>query len=92
MWANVRTRHLSSEQLHYLCWYHRLKVMGWWEPSERIQRQGRLWTSIWRFAFRPLMKRVVARAQKKYGWKGRYRREVARIESINRFPDLDPAG
>ncbi len=92
MWANVRTRHLSSERLHYLCWYHRLKVMGWWEPSERIRRQGRLWTSIWRFAFRPLMKWVVARAQKKYGWKGRYRREVARLESINRFSDLDPAG
>jgi anaerobic magnesium-protoporphyrin IX monomethyl ester cyclase len=92
MWANVRTRHLSSERLHYLCWYHRLNVMGWWEPSERIRRQGRLWTSIWRFAFRPLMKRVVARAQKKYGWKGRYRREVARIESINRFSDLDSPG
>ena len=92
MWANVRTRHLSAEQLHYFYWYHRLNVMGWWEPSERIIRQGKLWTSIWRYGFRPLMKLVVARAQRKYGWEGRYRREVARIEGINRFADLDGSG
>jgi radical SAM superfamily enzyme YgiQ (UPF0313 family) len=90
MWANVRTRHLSAERLHYLYWYHRLNVMGWWEPSERIRRQGRLWTSIWLYFFRPLMKRVVARAHRKYGWEGRYAREVARLEGINYFNDLAP--
>ena len=89
MWANVRTHHLSDNQLHYLYWYHRLKVMGWWEPSERIRQQGKLWTAIWLYFFRPLMKSVVARQEKKYGWKGRFAREVARIEQINRFPDLD---
>lgn len=90
MWANVRTRHLSAERLHYLFWYHRLKVMGWWEPSERIRRQGRLWTSIWLYFFRPMMKVIVARAQAKYGWEGRFQREIARLEAINRFDDLAP--
>ncbi|HSO20636.1 MAG TPA: B12-binding domain-containing radical SAM protein, partial [Desulfosarcina sp.] len=90
MWANVRTRHLSAERLHFLYWYHRLNVMGWWQPSERIRRQGRLWTSIWLYFFRPLMKIVVARAQARYGWEGRFQREVARLETINRFPDLAP--
>ena len=90
MWANVRTRHLSAERLHYLYWYHGLNVMGWWEPSEHIRRQGRLWTSIWRYAFRPMMKIVVARAQRKYGWEGRFQREVARLEALNRFEDLTP--
>ena len=88
MWANVRTRHLSAERLHYLYWYHRNNVMGWWEPSEHIRRQGRLWTSIWIYFFRPMMKILVARAQRKYGWEGRYAREVARLEGINRFEDL----
>jgi anaerobic magnesium-protoporphyrin IX monomethyl ester cyclase len=92
MWANIRTHHLSAEQLHYLYWYHRLNVMGWWEPSDRIRRQGRLWTSIWLYFFRPLMKIVVAQAQKKYGWEGRYKREIARLEKINRFEDLDRVG
>jgi radical SAM superfamily enzyme YgiQ (UPF0313 family) len=90
MWANVRTHHLTAGQLQYLYWYHRLTIMGWWEPSERIRRQGRLWTSIWRYAFRPLMKRLVARAQRKYGWQGRFQREMARMETINRFEDLAP--
>jgi len=90
MWANVRTRHLSAERLHYLYWYHRLNVMGWWEPSDRIRKQGRLWTSIWLYIFRPLMKGVVSRAHRKYGWKGRYAREIKRLERINRFEDLSP--
>jgi len=92
MWANVRTRHLSAERLHYLYWYHRLNVMGWWEPSDRIRRQGQLWTSIWRYFFRPLMKIMVARSHRKLGWQGRYEREVARLEKINRFEDLDRVG
>jgi radical SAM superfamily enzyme YgiQ (UPF0313 family) len=89
MWANVRTHRLSAAQLHYLYWYHRLNVMGWWEPSNRIREQGRLWTSIWLYGFRPLMKLIVARSQKRYGWEGRYQREIARLEGINRFLDLD---
>ena len=89
MWANVRTHHLSAERLHYLYWYHRLKVMGWWEPSDRIRQQGKLWTTIWLYVFRPIMKIVVARSLKKYGWEGRYQREIARLAKINRFQDLD---
>jgi hypothetical protein len=37
------------------------------------------------------MKMIVARAQRKYGWEGRYAREVARLERINVFDDLPPA-
>lgn len=92
MWANVRTRHLTAERLHYLTWYHRLKVMGWWEPSDRIRRQGKLWTSIWLYFFRPITKIIVARSQKKYGWEGRYAREVSRLARINHFEDLDRVG
>jgi hypothetical protein len=62
MWANVKTRHLDSDRLQYLFWYHRQKVLGWWEPSERVRSQGRLWTSIWIYAFRPMMKVLVSRS------------------------------
>ena len=40
MWANVKTKHLDADQLQYLFWYHRQNVLGWWEPSERVRRQG----------------------------------------------------
>jgi len=89
IWANVKTRHLSADQLQYLVWYHRQKVMGWWEPSERIQSQGRLWTSIWLFAFRPLLKFILGRTLKKYGWQGRYQRAMKRQAGVNVFKDLE---
>ncbi|MCP4625247.1 MAG: B12-binding domain-containing radical SAM protein, partial [bacterium] len=89
MWANVKTKYLDSEQLQYLFWYHRQKVMGWWEPSEHVRSQGPLWTSIWIYAFRPIMKFFVGRTTKKFGWKGRYQREVMRLSKINAFEDLE---
>jgi len=88
MWANVKTKHLDSDRLQYLFWYHRQKVLGWWEPSERIRQQGWLWTSIWIYAFRPLLKLLINRSLRKYGWRGRYEREMKRLSRVNAFPDL----
>lgn len=89
MWANVKTRYLDSDRLQYLFWYHRQKVLGWWEPSERIRRQGRLWTSIWIYAFKPMLKVLINRSIRKYGWRGRYEREIGRLSRVNAFPDLE---
>ncbi|MBI9083723.1 MAG: B12-binding domain-containing radical SAM protein [Desulfobacterales bacterium] len=89
MWANVRTRHMDSDTLQYLFWYHRQKVLGWWEPSERVRGQGKLWTSIWLYFFRPLLKVILGRTQRKYGWRGRFEREMANQAAVNRFQDLE---
>jgi len=89
MWANVKTRHLSSDELQYLFWYHAQKILGWWEPSEIIRQQSPLWTSVWLYIFRPLMKRLINRDQRKYGWKGRFERDIANRKVVNRFKDLD---
>ena len=88
MWANVRTRHLDSDALQYLFWYHRQRVLGWWEPSERVRAHGKLWTGIWLVAFRPLLKKLLGRQTRKYGWRGRFEREIRRLEGVNRFKDL----
>jgi radical SAM superfamily enzyme YgiQ (UPF0313 family) len=88
MWANVRTRNLDADTLQYLVWYHQQTVLGWWQPSERIRKQGRLWTGIWIYFFRPLMKAVVARAQRRYGWRGRFERDMAHRSASNQFTDL----
>ncbi len=89
IWANVKTRRLSADQLQYLVWYHRQKVMGWWEPSERIRGQGRLWTSIWLFVFRPILKFFLGRTLKKFGWHGRYQLAMKRQAGVNVFKDLE---
>ncbi len=89
MWANVKTRHLSSEALQYYFWYHHQKIMGWWAPSPHIRAQSRLWTSIWIYAFKPIMKIIVAREQERYGWRGRFERAMRARAAVNRFEDLD---
>ena len=88
LWANVRTNYLDSEQLQYQFWYQRQVVLGWWNPPAEVKRQGWLWISIWRFVFKPFLKIYYKRAMHKYGWKGRYEREVRRWENMNRFRDL----
>jgi len=89
MWANVRTRHLSSEELQYLVWYHQNQVMGWWEPSERVRARGPVWTAIWRYAFRPYLKVRLGRLLKSHGWRGRFELHYQRMAAANRFPDLE---
>jgi anaerobic magnesium-protoporphyrin IX monomethyl ester cyclase len=89
LWANVRTRHLSSEQLQFLFWYHRQTVLGWWNPSERVRSQGKGWTAIWNYSFKPLLKIYFDYIHRKMGWQGRYQREVRRWERMNRFADLE---
>lgn len=89
MWANIRTHKLSADELQYLFWYHNERIMGWWTPSEHVQAQGRLWTSIWLYAFKPLLKVLLSRQQKKLGWQGRFDKANKARAKINRFSDLD---
>jgi len=89
LWANVKTRHLSSEELQYQFWYQRQAVLGWWNPPAAARRQGWLWTSIWRFFFKPFLKLRYRRIMKKYGWRGRYQLERQRWSRMNDFKDLE---
>ena len=89
IWANVKTRHLDEQQLQYLVWLHRQKIIGWWEPSERAKRQGRLWVPIWTYAFRPMIRFLLGRRLKKLGWEGRYRLDMKRQAGVNVFKDLE---
>ena len=88
LWANVRTHHLDSDQLQYQFWYQRQQVLGFWNPSHRTRSQGKLWTTIWRFVFKPFLKLHYKRVLKKMGWQGRYQREIQRLENMNTFEDL----
>jgi len=89
LWANVRTNHLTAEELQYQFWYQRQVVLGWWNPPAKVRSQGWAWVSIWRFMFKPMLKIHYRRIMRKYGWRGRYQREVKRWEAMNRFPDLE---
>jgi radical SAM superfamily enzyme YgiQ (UPF0313 family) len=90
LWANVRTRHLDAQRLQYLFWLHRQRVLGFWEPSPFARAQGPLWTGIWIWLVRPLLRRYLESVTRRHGWRWRYQREMARLEAMNRFPDLEP--
>jgi len=89
LWANVKTRYLESDRLQYLFWYHRQVTLGWWQPSKRARSQGRLWTGIWLYAFKPVLKFFIDRTLAKQGWEGRYRKEIRRLSNMNNFRDLE---
>lgn len=90
MWANVRTRHLSEEELQRLFWRHKEEVLGWWEPSDLMRRHGRTWTNIWRYSFKPVLKYFHERHLRKVGVDGLFREHLSHLRSMNDFPDLDP--
>jgi len=90
LWANVKTRHLDSDRLQYLFWYHRQVSLGWWNPSKRARNQGRLWTGIWIYAFKPVLKFFTDRNLARKGWEVRYQKEIKRISNMNYFEDLEP--
>jgi len=90
LWANVRTKHLDAEELQYQFWYQRQVVLGWWNPPASARKHGVGWTSIWRFLFKPFLKLRYRLIMRKHGWRGRYEKEVARWEQMNRFTDLEP--
>jgi radical SAM superfamily enzyme YgiQ (UPF0313 family) len=89
LWANVKTRYLDSDQLQYLFWYHRQVTLGWWNPSRRARGLGRLWTGIWLYAFKPVLKFFIDRTLAREGWEGRYRKELKRLSNMNYFKDLE---
>ena len=89
LWANVRTNFLDSDALQYHFWYQRQIVLGWWKPPNAVKKQGKLWIWIWLFVFKPFLKLRYRRMMKKYGWKGRYRQEIERLERMNTFNDLE---
>jgi len=89
LWANVRTKYMESEQLQFQFWYQRQIVLGWWNPPSEVKKQGWAWISIWRFIFKPFLKLRYRSIMKKYGWEGRYKREMKRWEDMNRFQDLE---
>lgn len=89
MWANVKTKHLTSEQLQYYFWFYRQTVLGWWDPSGYAQKQGKLWTGFWMYVVKPILKKVYARKVRLLGWEKLYQEELKRYIKMNTFKDLE---
>jgi len=89
LWANVKTRHLDSEELQYLFWYHRQVTLGWWKPSKWARSKGLAWIWLWMFAVKPVLKFFIDRSIARDGWEKRYQKELTRLSDMNDFRDLE---
>ncbi len=89
LWANVRTHHLSTEELQYWVWYYRQTILGWWDPSKLVRRDGKFWTGVWRYGMKPGLQYLHARKVRKQGWRSLYRQEMDKMAAINVFKDLE---
>lgn len=89
LFANVRTHHLSAEELQYSFWYHRQTVLGWLKlPTPKVQTISN-WVVLWTYLIMPIMRFFYDRKLRKIGWQGLYERDMQRLRSMNDFPDLD---
>ncbi len=88
LWANVRTKHMDSDMLQYLFWYHRQVTLGWWKPSAFARSQGKTWVYIWVYLVKPIMKFFSGVRTRLQGWEKQYRIYIRRLERMNHFEDL----
>lgn len=90
LWANIRTRHLDSDQLNYLFWYHKNNRLRGLEPSQFVKKSyGKFWLGVWKFGISPFLQLVEGNKLKKYGWEGLYEQELKRLRKMNSFPELE---
>lgn len=87
-WANIKTKHLSAEQLQYFFWYYRQTALGWWTPSNFIKSQGPVWTSVWQYFIKPLMQFFYEKKIKRTGWQALHEQELEYLKKMNAFSDI----
>lgn len=87
-WANIRTRHLSSEELQFFFWYYRQTALGWWTPSAVAGKYGGLWTAVWNYGIKPVMRFFHQRKVDRFGWKVLHEKALDHLIRMNHFSDL----
>lgn len=88
LWANVRTRHLSAEDLQYFFWYYRQTIIGWWTPSAFIENQSFGLMCVWQYILKPFMRFFFERKVRRIGWEGLYKKEMEDLQRMNIFDEL----
>ncbi len=87
-WANVKTRHLSTEQLQYFFWYYRQTALGWWTPSVFATMHGGSWISAWQHVVKPFLRFFFQRKVSRIGWQTLHEKELENLIRMNAFRGL----
>ncbi len=88
-WANVRTKHLSSDELEFWRWKLAREVIGPFRATEVYQRHYPVASQAWNLAIMPAYKRFDRTLTRVLGERRRYERAMADFRRMDQF-DLEP--
>lgn len=83
--ANVRTNHLSADQLNYIRWRTRREVIGMWRPQSGDWRFFRGYTYLWEFGLRYVVWLNERLLELLFGVEGRYKIQMRQYLQLNDF-------
>jgi len=90
--ANVRTNHLSAEELEFVRWRTRREVIGMWRPSPGDWHHFKGYTYLWEFGLRQIVWLNERLLESLFGTEGRYRIQLRQYLQLNDFgieiPDI----
>ena len=83
--ANVRTEHLSPEDLNFVRWKTRREVIGMWHPTPGDWKYFKGYTYVWQFGLRYLVWLNERLLELLFGTEGRYKIQMRQYLQLNDF-------
>ena len=83
--ANVRTEHLTPEQLGFVRWKTRRDVIGMWRPTRADWKYFKGYTYLWEFGLRHVIGLNERLLELIFGVEGRYKIQMRQYLQLNDF-------
>jgi anaerobic magnesium-protoporphyrin IX monomethyl ester cyclase len=83
--SNVRTNHLSPEELGFVRWKTRRDVIGMWRPSPGDWKHFKGYTYLWEFGLRHIVWLNERLLEGLFGVEGRYKIQLRQYLQLNDF-------
>ncbi|MGP8174386.1 MAG: B12-binding domain-containing radical SAM protein [Terracidiphilus sp.] len=83
--SNVRTRHLTPEELTFVRWKIRREVIGMWRATKADWKHFKGYTYLWEFGFRHIVWLNERLLELLFGIEGRYKLQMRHFLQLNDF-------
>lgn len=83
--SNVRTRHLTPEELTFVRWKIRREVIGMWRATKADWKHFKGYTYLWEFGFRYIVWLNERLLELLFGIEGRYKLQMRHFLQLNDF-------
>lgn len=83
--SNVRTEHLTPEQLNFQRWKIRREVIGIWRPTRADWKYFKGYTYLWQFGLRYIVWLNERLLELVFGLEGRYKLQMRHFLQLNDF-------